>query len=306
MKFIRGLENIQRYPTGCVVAIGNFDGVHRGHQVIIENLIKESLRHKIPSVVVVFEPQPKEYFLGDKAPSRLTNLREKIVQIKQFGVQNLVCLHFNKKIAELSPAQFIEEILVKKLGVRYLIVGDDFRFGRNREGDFVMLSQAGLQHNFIVEVTPSVAEGSVRISSTLIRDAIAHGEFVKAKNYLGRFYSVMGKVIKGDHRGKSLQIPTANIALKRQILPLSGVFIVSVIYQDRELPGVACVGERPMFKGRNDLLEVHLLEFDKGIYGESIAVIFKKKIREQAKFKSLVELQQQMLDDIGQAKAYFR
>lgn len=305
-ELICNIHNINTKHRGCVATIGNFDGLHQGHQRVIQSLIKLGQQFQLPTCVILFEPHPQEFFYGEKAPARLMRLREKINYLQLLTVDRVLCLRFNKRLAECTAARFVQEILVDKLGVKGLIIGDDFRFGKERQGDFCFLQKLGQKYGFKVFSTPTVLFENERIGSSWVRKAVKQADFKLAALLLGRPFRLSGRVIYGDQRGRLLGFPTANIRLHRQVLPLQGVFIVNVYgLAETALPGVVNCGKRPTINGLKNLLEVHLLGFDQTIYGRFIEVEFLKKIRDEKKFDSLEGLQQQITKDVMLAKDYF-
>ena len=304
MQLIRGLKQLRAMPKGCVLTIGNFDGVHMGHRAVIQKLAHYKEKTGLPIVVMVFEPQPLEYFLRDNAPSRLTRLQEKVLHFSKLLVDALLIIRFDQAFADSDPERFVSEVLVKTLNVKHLVVGDDFHFGKARRGNFAMLKERGEKHGFTVEDTPSYLLQGHRVSSTLIRDALSNGDLRKAELLLGRQYSVYGQVVEGEQRGRSIGFPTANIQLLRDNTPIEGVFAVTMSgIADRPLPGVANVGTRPTFEGGSSvILEVHLLAFNQEIYGKEVEVHFIEKIRNELQFQSLHELQGQIHNDVIKAQ----
>ena len=302
MQLVRGIHNIRSQDHGCVLTIGNFDGVHLGHQQVIKALVSKAKALNCVAAVLVFEPQPQELFSPDTAPARLCRLRDKYNLLAQLGVQRLICVNFTIKFSQQSAHYFIEHLLVEKLGIKHLIVGDDFHFGKNRQGNFPMLCQAGQQLGFAVSDTASYKMADCRISSTAIRQALEYNDLASAKQMLGREYSIIGRVFHGDKRGRQLGFPTANVLLKRRVSPLSGVFAVLVNTNAGQFKGVANVGARPTVAGVRQQLEVHLFDFDQGLYGQCIEVIIKKKLRPVIKFDSLEALTTQIKVDSEQAK----
>ncbi|HQQ63294.1 MAG TPA: bifunctional riboflavin kinase/FAD synthetase [Pseudomonadales bacterium] len=306
--FIRGLHNLQEIHRGCVATIGSFDGVHRGHRAILDQLLEQSQQTGLPSVVMVFEPQPYEFFAGEKAPARLMRLRDKIRALMACGVNRVFCLQFNSRLRNLSAQQFIEQVLVQGLGIKSLVVGDDFRFGCDRAGDFLLLKQAGLQYGFSVFDTCTVMEGGERISSTRIRRALELERFDEARQLLGHPYTIRGRVVYGQQLGRTIGVPTANVRLHRYRSPLNGVFAVRLRIVDETawLPGVANVGVRPTVGGETrPILEVHLLDFHGHLYGREVEVCFEKKLREEKKFSTFEALKEQIYLDIEQAVKFF-
>jgi riboflavin kinase/FMN adenylyltransferase len=256
---------------------------------------------------MIFEPQPLEYFLEGSAPPRLTRLREKVIEFAKLPVDDLVIVRFNKQLADYDAELFIDEILVKRLNVKHLVIGDDFRFGKSRQGDFAMLQEKGKASRFKVEDTGSWQMAGQRVSSTLIRNALAIGDLKTAEAMLGYPYSVCGRVVHGDKRGRTIGYPTANIRMPRKNIPISGVFAVTMSGIDGlEIQGVANVGVRPTVDGSNKIvLETYLFNFDKDIYGYTVEVHFKQKIRAERRFQNVDELKAQIVDDVAKAKKIF-
>ena len=306
MELIRGLQNIRSKHCGCVATIGNFDGVHLGHQAVLGQLAEKAAELNLPTTLITFEPQPMEYFAPDKVPARLTRFREKILALQRYSVDRVCCLSFNDKLAKLSAEDFIEKVLVDKLGVRYLVVGDDFRFGANRSGTFEMLVAAGKKYGFQVVSMHTFEINAERVSSTRIRASLQKGEMAYAEQLLGRRYRMSGRVAHGEKLGRELGFPTANIHLHRHASPIQGIFVVEVFGLDEEpLQGVASIGTRPTVNETKALLEVYLFNFNQDIYGRHIQVSFLKKLRDEEKFDSLDELIEQIQMDVEQAQAYF-
>ena len=307
MQIIRGLHNLRSQHRGCVATIGNFDGVHLGHQQVFRHLHKKARDFNLPATVVTFEPQPMEFFTPEKAPARLTRLREKLQAFQRSGIDIVVLLEFSRKLSMMSAEQFIQELLVDGLDVRHLFVGDDFRFGHARKGDINLLEQAGTLHNFGVEDINTFVIGEKRVSSTLIREALSNGDLKLAKESLGRPYRICGRVAHGDKRGRIIGFPTANINLHRKVSPLRGVFAVEVFgLGERARPGVANIGCRPTLgRERRYLLEVHLFDFSQQIYGTHVEVEFCQRLRDEKRFSSFDELKQQIEQDALAAAEYF-
>lgn len=304
---IRGFHNLPSNPdTACVATIGNFDGVHLGHQAVLNQLAMKADMLHLPAVVITFEPQPFEYFVPEKAPARLTRFREKVEVLRAYSIKHLCVLRFNKRLADMSAEMFIQRLLVEGLQVRYLVVGDDFRFGKDRKGDFALLQQAGRAHGFQVVNMHTFAVDQIRVSSTRIREALKQGDLGLAEKLLGRPYRMSGRVAHGDKRGRQLGFPTANIHLHRHKLPLSGVYAVQLFGIDEEpVNGVANIGIRPTIGGGKALLEVHLFEFNRELYGAHVQVHFLCKLRDEGKFSSLQHLTEQITKDAQQARDYF-
>ncbi len=306
MQLVRGIHNIQAIDHGCVLTIGNFDGVHLGHQRVINALVAKAKALNSIAAVLVFEPQPIELFAPEKAPARLCRLRDKYNLLKKLGVERLICVNFNRTFANQSAEAFIENLLVKKLGIKHLIIGDDFHFGKNRLGNFDMLCQAGKKFHFGVSDTASFKRANCRISSTEIRNALEHDKLDDAAEMLGRPYSIIGRVFHGDKRGRTIGFPTANVLLKRRVSPVSGVYVVRIRRDNDVFYGVANVGSRPTVSGIRQQLEVHVFDFDDDLYGQIIEVDLLHKLRSETKFDSITALTQQIKQDSEQAQQYVR
>ncbi|WP_089727204.1 bifunctional riboflavin kinase/FAD synthetase [Candidatus Thiosymbion oneisti] len=305
MRIIRGLHNLVPRPRGTVVTIGNFDGVHLGHKAVFGRLLAQGRALRLPAMVITFEPQAMEYFAPDAAPARLTRLREKLAALADCGVEQAMLLRFGPKLARMEAREFVRELLVDGLGARYLLVGDDFRFGHGRAGDFRLLREMGREHGFSVEDLHTITHGDERVSSTRIREALARGDFEFTRRLLGRTYRICGRVVHGDKRGRDIGFPTANLNLHRRVSPLRGVYAVMVGgIADRPWPGVANLGTRPTVDGSaRYLLEVHLFDFTGNLYGRHLEVEFRRKLRDEKKFGSCEELQAQIGRDTVTARA---
>ncbi|WP_414166031.1 bifunctional riboflavin kinase/FAD synthetase [Superficieibacter sp. BNK-5] len=306
MKLIRGIHNLSQAPRGCVLTIGNFDGVHRGHQALLKNLRAEGQARDLPVVVMIFEPQPLELFAANKAPARLTRLREKLRYLAECGVDYVLCLRFDRRFAALTAQAFISDLLVDRLGVQFLAVGDDFRFGAGRQGDFLLLQRAGAEFGFDVTSTQTFCEDGVRISSTAVRQALASDDLDLAASLLGHPFTLSGRVVHGDELGRTIGFPTANVPLRRQVSPVKGVYAVEVMgLGEQPFLGVANIGTRPTVAGVRQQLEVHLLDVVMDLYGRHIDVILRKKIRSEQRFASLDELKAQIAKDELTAREFF-
>jgi len=305
MRLIRGLHNLRAADLGCVATIGNFDGVHLGHRAVFQRLLARGRELGLPATVITFEPQPMEFFAADAAPARLTRLREKIAAIAADDIERVMLLEFGPRLAAMDAETFIRRLLIDGLGVRFLLVGDDFRFGHNRQGDFALLQAAGREHGFTVEDLHTIKLGDERVSSTRIREALARGDLEQARHLLGRPYRICGRVAHGDERGRSIGFPTANINLHRRRSPLRGVFAVEVHGLDHgPLPGVANIGKRPTVQGTEERLEVHLFDFDRTIYGAHLAVEFRLRLRDEQRFESFQALKTQIERDAAAAREF--
>jgi riboflavin kinase/FMN adenylyltransferase len=313
MQLVRGIHNIslsddlgkKSFEKGCALTIGNFDGVHLGHHRVIAALVEQAKEIGCEAVVMVFEPQPQELFSPNTAPARLCRLRDKYTLLKKLGVDRLLCVNFNQKFASQSATEFIEKLLVKRLAVKHLIIGDDFHFGKNRQGNFDMLCQAGKKFGFSVTDTASFKLSNCRISSTEIRLALEQNRLADAEKMLGRPYSIIGRVFHGDKRGREIGFPTANVSLKRKVSPITGVYAVQIKTIDGSYYGVANIGSRPTVLGTIAQLEVHIFDFSKNLYGQHIEVIILKKLRSEVKFESIDALTKQIDADTKQARIFF-
>jgi len=305
MEVIRGIHNVRARHHGCVVTIGNFDGVHRGHQMLLQHLIERAQDHKVPSVLITFEPQPREFFRGESVPARLTRFREKVTLLRDTGLDRVLCLPFNESLASIKPRRLLEDLLVERLGVKYVVVGDDFRFGRNAGGDFSMIEAAAEELGFEAQRMSTLNAADERISSSRIRQLLGEGKLDEAAVLLGHSYFIMGRVVYGRQLGRQLGTPTANIKLQRYHSAIRGVFAVEV-ESEREglrLNGVANIGVRPTVEGQEPLLEVHLFDWSGNLYGDLLTVKFVEKLREEQKFESLEALKEQIAIDIEMSKS---
>ena len=308
MELIRGLHNLRPRHRGCVATIGAFDGVHTGHQAVLGHVLEKSAELGLPSVVILFEPLPREYFAPREAPARLMSFREKVLALGALGIDRVLRVCFDEALRNMSAQEFIEKIFVEGLGVRYIVVGDDLRFGHGREGDFAMMEAQGERHGYEAMNTATLGSSGTRVSSTRIREALENADFAQAEALLGQPYSISGKVVYGDQRGRTLGTPTANLELHRLRAPLSGVYVTEV----SGLPGepwaaVANVGIRPTVgEAFRANLEVHLLDFEGQLYGKRLKVTFRKKLRDEIKFDSLDQLKQQIHRDIAQGHEFFK
>ena len=305
MQVFRGIP--ERSEHGCVLTIGNFDGVHRGHQALLAKLTAKARATGLPASVLTFEPHPREYFAHENRPRRLTSLREKIQLLAAQGVDRLYIGRFNARFASLTAEQFIDDILIRGLGVRDLMIGDDFRFGKGRKGDFAMLQHAGQTSGFTVEAMHTLVHEGERVSSSAIREALADGDMPHAARLLGRPYSISGRVMHGDKIGRTIGFPTANIQLKHRSPPLMGIYTVSVEgLADKPWPGVASIGVRPTINdaGRATL-EVNLFDWNADCYDAHLRINFLRKQRDEERYDSLEALTAQIARDADEARAYF-
>ncbi len=306
MKLCRDALSISPSLTSSVVTIGNFDGMHLGHQQLIQQarLIANDL--DAPLVALTFDPNPVAFFNPDKPHLQLQRLSEQYWSMEQVGVDILWSLRFNEEIAQLSATDFVTQFLVAQLHARVVVIGDDFRFGAKRQGDEALLRQLGQKYEFEVYALPSIKQAQKRISSSRVRNALSNGDMALAQQLLGRPYSMTSRVVYGDQRGREWGFPTANLPVGRLCSPVTGIFAVNVIGEDFKAHGVASVGFRPVFAVKKPLLEVFILDFDRDIYGQRLRVEFLHKIREEQNFKSVEDLISRIQEDVCDARAYFQ
>lgn len=304
IRVTRNLEGRRLAPS--VITIGNFDGVHRGHQAILAELARLSLEHGVPARLLTFEPHPVEFLTPDQAPPRLTRFREKLARLARMGLSQVTCAAFDERLSRCTPRAFIDDMLVERLRVRHVLVGDDFRFGHRGAGDYALLAASGERLGFGVSKIPTVLEQGARISSTRVRDLLCTGELNAARELLGHAYAVCGRVRQGQQLGRTIGFPTANIAAARNRFALNGVFAVSTLDAGgQRRNGVANVGRRPTVDGLEERLEVHLFDFDGDLYGQELHVEFVERIRGERKFPNLDALKAQIDRDATAARACF-
>lgn len=300
------LESARSALGSCVVTIGKYDGMHIGHQQILDTLKAESARLDVPSLVILSEPQPEEFFAGASAPPRLNHFQDKVNYLQSQRVDAVYRLPFNLEISQQSPEAFVEHCLLQGLGMKALVIGEDFRFGRNREGDVALLQKLGLQHGFGVIAVRHRVESDERVSSTLIRQCLQQGDCERVQRMLGRPYSISGKVVHGRQLGRELGYPTANVELLCNKLPMTGIFVVQVAHRGAVHQAVASMGYNPTVNaGETASLEVYLLDFDGDLYGETIDVRFLHKLRDEKKFESLELLKRQIASDVAATRHFF-
>lgn len=308
MELIRGLHNLRPRHRGCVATIGAFDGVHRGHRAVLQHLLERGRELGLPATVVLFEPLPREFFAPLQSPARLMSFREKCVALRDLGIDRVLRVRFDTALADTAPEEFVRRVFVDGLGARYIAVGDDLHFGKNRAGDFNFLRDLGARLGFEVQATSSVLVDGERVSSTRIRRALERADFATAETLLGQPYSITGRVMVGQKLGRQLGLPTANVHLRRLRAPLAGVYAVEVT--GAALPekrfGVANVGTRPTIGDlTRAILEVHILDFDGNLYHRNITVTFRSRLRDEQRFASLDALKEQIQRDIEAGRAYF-
>jgi len=306
MEIIRGMHNIRPEHHGNVVTLGNFDGVHKGHQMLLAHLQEKAVEYGVPATVITFEPQPREYFAGTSVPPRLTRMREKVELLRRHGTQRVLLIPFNEKTARTPALWITDELLHASLGARYVLVGDDFRFGHERRGDYAFMQAAGERLGFEVGQTSTLSLDGDRISSSRVRDALAAGNFTLAEALLGHQYFIMGRVVYGRQLGRQLGVPTANIRLQRYKAALEGVYCVSVTgIGDDAYEGIANIGVRPTVDGKEPLLEVHVFDFDGDLYNTLLTVTFRRKLRDERAFDGIDALKTQIDKDITEARTWF-
>lgn len=303
MELVRGLANLRDVHHGSVVTIGNYDGVHLGHQHMLSTVTARARDLGLPATVVTFEPTPREYFEGDAAPARLMRLREKLEALPLYGVERVVVLRFDRHMQAMGADEFVERLLVRGLGARHVVVGHDFHYARRREGNIDTLRAAGARHGYAVEEVGRFLVDGERVSSSLVRDALGRGDLARAGLLLGRAYRMAGRVRRGQQLGRRLGYPTANLALHRKVVPLWGVFAVRVSGAGLvDHPAVASLGTRPTIDGTEPLLEVHVFDHDGDLYGRYLDVDFVRRLRDERRFESLDALVEQMHRDAAEAR----
>jgi len=306
MELIRGIHNIREKHQAGVLTIGNFDGVHLGHRAILNRVKALAAYYHVPAGIMIFEPQPREFFAPNTSPGRISRLRDKMELLKGQGIDYVLCLPFNPKLQQLDAHTFCQSILSDGLSVRHLVVGDDFRFGCDRQGDFEYLRQFGETHGFDVENTPSVLNTlGERISSTLVRQALERGDISAAQENMGHPVMLSGRVIHGQKLGRTIGFPTANVHLKGTMSALSGVYAVMLETEGVRHEGVANIGMRPTVNGKTPVLEVHLFNFNGDLYDQYVQVTFCRFIRAERKMSGLSELEQQIQRDKEEAQRFF-
>ena len=305
METIFGIDRITRRLVNPVVTLGNFDGIHLGHQKILERVKTETSRVGGESVVITFEPHPLKVLSPKSCPPFLTPFRRKILLIEQSGMDVLLCIEFTKTFSEMSPSDFVKNILVEKVGAQKVIVGFNYHFGKNKKGNPQILKQIGSLFNLQVEIIDSLIIEGTTVSSSKIRELIKNGQVEKASKLLGRHYSILGKVIEGAKRGHLLGFPTANLEISEELTPLPGVYAVEVLWKRQSFKGVANVGWNPTFQTEGEgkiSSEVYILDFNENIYGEQIQIDFVRRIRDEARFDSIAQLITQIQKDIEWAQ----
>ncbi len=302
MQLIRGLQNLKEQP-GCVLTIGNFDGIHGGHQKIIKALVAKANALGVTSIVISFSVPPESFFGRPKA--RLSSFRDKHLFLESLGVEKHLLIRFNKDFSQMSARSFVEDFLLAKLKMRCCFIGDDFRFGKDRQGDYSMLESMAKNSDFVAQKVNRVNVNGQRVSSSEIRRLLRLGEFKMAEELLGRPFAIGGRIMHGEKRGRAIGFPTINVSIGRKLSPVLGVFAVLIELNKKTYQGVCNVGKRPTIGGEKTLLEVNIFDFDKNVYDEHAKVLFKYRIREEIKFESVEQLQGQIAIDVNIAKRYF-
>lgn len=306
MELIRGAHNIKSHHHGCVASVGNFDGLHLGHQAVLRKLLDAAASHHLPSTAIIFEPQPAEYFHPAGQPPRLCALRDKLLLLQRFGVDRVCVLRFDEHFAAQTAEEFATNILVNGLGIRELIIGDDFKFGSARGGDYFALVEFGKRYGFDVRRTHSHILNGERVSSTSVREKLINGDFAGAEASLGRRYAISGRVIQGQHQGRSIGFPTLNLNLNRHRAVLNGIY-ASYVYglSEMPLPSVSYVGSRPIIKDPTYVLETHIFDFDEDCYGRYVTIEFVEKVRDDLPFESFEKLREQIVIDCAATRKVF-
>jgi len=303
MKTFRDIEKLPQIK-GSVVTIGNFDGIHLGHQKIIAQLKEHAEKLKVPSVVISFNPTPQNFFGADHAV--LSSYEEKDFFLSSLGINYHLVINFNKEFSNINAQTFIEEFLLRKLNIKHCLIGDDFRFGKNRVGNFSLLQENGDKHGFAVEETATIKHNQIRISSTRIRECLQQNNLEETKKLLGRSYSISGKIVRGQQRGRTINFPTINILPNRSKSPVSGVFAVKVKLSGQTYFGICNAGHKPTVNGREFLFETHIFDFEKDVYEQFAEIVFLKHVRPEKKFNSFAELKDQIEKDVIEAKKFFK
>lgn len=309
MHLIRGLHNLHKQHQGCALTIGNFDGIHLGHQALLKSLTEIADKYQVKRCMMSFDPLPHEFFSSDHDRPRLMNTRDKLIALASYSPalcpDYLLLMKFNQALCSMTAVEFIEQLLVEKLAIKALVIGDDFQFGRDRKGNLELLQQYGAKHGFEVASLSTHHIDDTRVSSTRIRQALLDNQLDASQQMLGRAYQICGRVAHGDKRGRTIGFPTANIHLHRPSTPLHGVYAVSLNSGKLgSVKGIANVGRRPTVDGERVQLEVHLFNFDQDIYGQNVCVAFHQKIRDEQKFDSFDDLKNQIQQDCQQAREF--
>lgn len=305
MKLIRGVPDTRLGLKNTAVTIGNFDGVHLGHQEIFNELLETSRSINGKSVVISFNPHPLEILFPGRCPSLINTFREKAELLSRMGIDFLVCLRFSKEFSETDPLSFINDVLLKKIGMKKLLVGYDFGFGKGRKGSIDFIKEGSLRLGYEMKVIEPLKLGDVIVSSTLIRKLVSEGNVERAVTYLGRPFSIRGRVVSGSARGRTLDFPTANISTFNKMVPKNGVYLAECLIEGVKYPSLVNIGTRPTFRDNEYLIETYLIDFNKDIYGRFIRVFFLRHLRGEIKFSSVDGLKSRMNEDLKEARAFF-
>jgi len=303
VNLIRSQQFCAKHPS--VATIGNFDGLHQGHQMLIKRLVHHAKRHDLLATVVTFEPMPQQCLRPQVSLLRLMSFRQKFLLLKEWGVDQVVCLHFSKDFAAIAPQDFVQKVLIKNLQVKHLLVGEDFRFGKKQQGDVRLLQQMSREQDFAVEVVEMNQSHAQKISSTRVREYLLQGDLAGVREQLGRNYQVSQRVVVGSRLARTLGYPTANLRLKPNDLAFKGVFVTHVFVDGKRYNAVTNVGTRPTLDGKNYFLEAHILDFSQDLYGKRITVDFLQKLRDEIRFSDIHALKEQIAQDVKTAKTYF-
>jgi len=306
MELIRGLHNLRERHRGCVLSIGNFDGFHLGHQALVARLKQHAARAGLPATVQIFEPTPREVFARDRVPGRIATFRDRLAQLEAGGVDRVLCVAFNKRFAAIPAERYVEEVLAGRLGVKAVVVGDDFRFGAGRGGDLGLLKRMGERLGFVAEAVGTVEVDGERVSSSAVRAALQQPDLDHVRRLLGRPYAMSGRVRRGLQLGRKLGMPTVNVAMRRQPALHFGVYVVRVRAGARVWDGVASLGVRPTLARSGCILEAHLFDVSEELYGRVVEVEFRRFLRSERRFDSLEALAAQMQTDGEQARAWLK
>jgi len=302
IELVRGLHNLRPRHRGCALTVGKFDGIHLGHQVLLERTRDEARAAGVPAAVLSFDPSPRDFFHPHRAPPRICSLRDKLAALQRYGIDRLVLVRFDQRIANIPPKDFLEDVMLSKLGARNLIVGDDLRFGRNRTGDIQYLRSRADELGYSVTAVDTVEVGGERCSSSAVREALARTDFPRVEKLLGRPYRVTGRIRRGLQLGRQLDMPTANITVRKRLALPFGVYAVIAREGSREWKGVASLGIRPTLNLSQCLLETYLFDAQVDLYGKVLEVEFRHFLRPELKFDSLETLKTRMHEDAAEAR----
>lgn len=305
MRVLNGFLGLKNAPRACVATIGNFDGVHLGHQRILEKVRERARALRIDALAVAFDPHPLKILRPDKAPRTILTRQQKVEILAAQGMDLLLFIPFSHETAQVEAERFVEEFLIGTLGVRELYVGVDFRFGKDRKGDLALLRQAASERRFVVESLETVSRGGERVSASRIRAALERGDVREARAMMGRPYEAIGEVVRGAGRGRAQGAPTANLAVANEVIPASGVYLTETRLEERLFPSLTNIGTRPTFENAGFAVETWLPDFTGDLYGHRLRVLFHERIRDEIKFASPEALRQQIDRDLQSMRDYF-